>query len=89
MSEIIEIEVKTGSKLKKFEISEKTGNKKIKLYIPERPVDNKANEAVIKYLSEILNIPKKNIEIIKGLKIKNKLVHILGRVIMAVRMRNM
>lgn len=76
MSEIIEIEVKTGSKLKKFEISEKTGNKKIKLYIPERPVDNKANEAVIKYLSEILNIPKKNIEIIKGLKIKNKLVKI-------------
>ncbi|MHB1646494.1 MAG: DUF167 domain-containing protein [Candidatus Acididesulfobacter diazotrophicus] len=89
MSEIIEIEVKTGSKLKKFEISEKAGGKKIKLYIPERPVDNKANEAVIKYLSEILNIPKKNIEIIKGLKVKNKLVHILGRVIMAVRMRNM
>ncbi|MHB1679438.1 MAG: DUF167 domain-containing protein [bacterium] len=76
MSEIIKIEVKTGSKLKKFEISEKAGSKKIKLYISERPIDNKANEAVITYLSKILNKPKKNIEIIKGLKVKNKLVKI-------------
>ncbi|MFW0885004.1 DUF167 domain-containing protein [Candidatus Acidulodesulfobacterium sp. H_13] len=73
---LIEIEVKTGSKLKKFEISERADGIKIKLYILERPVDNKANKAIIKYLSEILNIPKKNIEIIKGLKAKNKLIKI-------------
>ncbi len=73
---LIEIEVKTGSKLKKFEISEGADGRKIKLYILERPVDNKANKAIIKYLSEILSIPKKNIEIVKGLKAKNKLIKI-------------
>ncbi|RZD17292.1 MAG: DUF167 domain-containing protein [Candidatus Acididesulfobacter guangdongensis] len=100
MNKIIEVEVKTGSKFKKFEIIENGGKicssnnnnnnydnnnnnnditenvDKIKLYITERPINNKANEAIIKYLSEIFNTPKKNIEIIKGLKIKNKLVKI-------------
>ena len=93
MGKIIEVEVKTGLKFKKFEIIENSGKicsssnnnnnndinenvDKIKLYITERPVNNKANEAVIKYLSEIFDTPKKNIEIIRGLKIKNKLVKI-------------
>jgi len=91
MGKIIEVEVKTGSKFKKFEIIENSGKicngnnnnndinenvDKIKLYITERPVNNKANEAIIKYLSEIFDTPKKNIEIIRGLKVKNKLVKI-------------
>jgi hypothetical protein len=74
MSKIIEVEVKTGSKLKRYEFSE--NDRKLKLYINEKPVDNKANEAVIKYLSDIFKTPQKNISIVKGLKNKLKIIQI-------------
>ncbi len=47
---------------------------KIKLKSP--PVDNAANEELIKFLAEKLKMPKKNIEIIKGYNQKKKIVSI-------------
>lgn len=47
---------------------------KIKLKSP--PVDNAANEELVRFLAEKLKVPKKNIEIVKGHKQKKKIVSI-------------
>lgn len=52
------------------------GNIKIKVNSP--PVDGKANEALILFLSDLLNIPKSSIEIISGKKSRIKKLKIVG-----------
>jgi len=52
------------------------GTIKVRLTAP--PVEGKANEALIKYFSGILEIPRSRIEILSGLKSRNKLVSIQG-----------
>lgn len=47
---------------------------KIKLKAP--PVDGKANEELIKFLSEEFKIAKSKIEIVKGKKGRNKVIEI-------------
>lgn len=51
-------------------------NLKIKLDIP--PIEGKANEKCIKFLSKLLNVPKASIEIASGEKSKNKVIFIKG-----------
>ena len=48
------------------------GRLKIKLTSP--PVDGKANQALINYLSKLLKVSKSSIEILKGKTSKKKLV---------------
>ncbi len=47
---------------------------KIKLKSP--PVDNAANEELVRFLADRLKIPKKNIEIVKGYTKKVKIISI-------------
>lgn len=47
---------------------------KIKLKSP--PVDNAANEELVRFLSEKLKMPKRNIEIVKGHRQKRKTIEI-------------
>jgi hypothetical protein len=49
---------------------------KLKLNVP--PVDGKANEAIIKFFSKILDISKSKVEILKGEKSKDKLILLKG-----------
>ena len=49
---------------------------KIKLKSP--PVDNAANEELIRFLADKLKIPKKNIEIVKGQNQKKKIVSLIS-----------
>ncbi|HEX3012049.1 MAG TPA: DUF167 domain-containing protein [Syntrophomonadaceae bacterium] len=49
---------------------------KIKLTAP--PVDGEANLALIEYLSSLLGVPKRSINLIKGETSRNKLVEING-----------
>jgi len=42
------------------------------------PVEGKANEALIKHLSDVLDVAKSNVSIEKGLTAKNKTVAITG-----------
>ncbi len=48
----------------------------LKVWLTARPHDNQANEALIEYLSESFNVAKSQIEIIKGLTSRNKIVEI-------------
>ena len=71
MQKIISVVVKTGSKTESYEI---LGDEALKISIKERPIGNKANEAVIRKIAEIYDKPKNKITIKIGLKSKNKIV---------------
>ncbi len=49
---------------------------KIKLNAP--PVDGEANKALISFLSEIIGIPKQNINIIYGTQNRHKTIEVTG-----------
>lgn len=48
----------------------------LKIRLTQPPVDGKANEALLKFLSKILKVPKSKLKITKGLKSRNKVVRI-------------
>jgi uncharacterized protein len=52
------------------------GALKVRLAAP--PVDNQANEELIRYLSKLFDLPEQQIEIIAGQKSKHKLVRVKG-----------
>ncbi len=66
------IRVKPNSSQEKIE---KTENGYL-VYVKEPPVENKANQAVIKVLSNYFKIPKSQISILSGLKSKQKIIEI-------------
>lgn len=45
--------------------------------LTEKPEKGKANKALIKLLSDFFNIPKQNINILKGLTKRHKLIEII------------
>lgn len=53
-------------------------NNIIKVKIREIPENGKANKAIIELFSKTFKIPKKNIDIIKGLKSSNKTIQFLS-----------
>lgn len=48
----------------------------IKLRIAQKALDGKANKEIINYLSKVYNIPKSNINILKGEKSSHKTIQI-------------
>ncbi len=68
----ISITVKPNSRLDKIEKTENGYD----IHVRAVPIENKANIAVIKLLSEYFDIPKSRIVIISGLKSKRKIVEI-------------
>ncbi|MDA8158881.1 MAG: DUF167 domain-containing protein [Deltaproteobacteria bacterium] len=73
MQKIILIAVKTGSKKEGYEMLE---DGSLKISIKEHPVENKANEAIVRKVAEIYAKPKNKIKIKSGLKSKNKIITI-------------
>lgn len=51
----------------------------IKVYLTAPPVEGKANEALIEFLAEYYGARRSSIEIIKGLKSRNKIIIINDR----------
>lgn len=52
------------------------GGHKIRLTAP--PIDGAANEALVKFLSDTLSLPKSHIEIVSGHTSREKIVRISG-----------
>jgi uncharacterized protein (TIGR00251 family) len=73
--EIIEIKITTGAN--KNEIIRDEKNKIIKIKVCTLPIDGQANKEIIKLISKEYKTAKSNIEIIKGLKNKNKKIKIV------------
>lgn len=51
---------------------------KIKIALTAPPINGKANEALIEFLSKLLRVPKRDITITKGLTSKQKTIYIRG-----------
>jgi uncharacterized protein (TIGR00251 family) len=49
----------------------------VKIRLKAPPVEGKANEELIKFLSKVLDIPKSNFEIVAGKTGRDKLISIL------------
>ncbi len=69
---IVQIKVIPGAR--KNLLKEEGGG--IKVYLTVPPVDGKANEALVDFLAEHYDIRASRIEIIKGLKSRNKVINI-------------
>jgi hypothetical protein len=50
----------------------------LRIKIKAQPVDGEANEYLVKYLSEVFKVPRKNIEIISGFTNSHKRVNIVA-----------
>lgn len=72
------LSIRVIPRAKKCEISELMQDGTIKIRLTAPPVDGKANMALIDFLSDILEIPSSRIELVSGLKGRNKRVHIDG-----------
>ena len=58
-------------------ISEVMPDGTIKVHIVAPPVDGEANEALIRFLAEVLNIPKSRLEIVAGQAGRDKLISVI------------
>lgn len=65
----IEVKIHANSSQEKIE---KRGEK-YEVWLKEKPVDNKANEKLLKILKKYFN---KQVKIIKGLKSRNKIIEL-------------
>ena len=72
---ILELHVQPGASRSEF--AGKHGER-IKVRLAARAVDGKANEALIEFLAEHYNVPKRHVRIESGLKSRQKRVLIEG-----------
>lgn len=72
---ILELHVQPGASRSEF--AGKHGER-IKVRLAARAVDGKANEALIEFLAEHYNVPKRSVRIESGLKSRQKRVVIEG-----------
>lgn len=70
----MKIKIKVVPRASKNEIVGEMADGSLKVRLTAAPVDGKANEALIKILSDHFNIPKNKIKLVRGLTSKNKLV---------------
>ena len=68
------INIRVIPNAKRNNVSEEQG--KLKVHVSAPAVDGKANKALIKVLAEYFKIKKNDIQIIKGLKSREKIVKI-------------
>ena len=61
---------------RKNEIVEVLGDGIIKVHLTAPPVEGKANEALLKYLAEILDVPIACLDIVAGAGGRNKLISV-------------
>jgi uncharacterized protein YggU (UPF0235/DUF167 family) len=65
--------ISSGSKIQKI-VNPRNGP--FKIYINQRPVDGAANRAVLKELASRMGLSKSSIQIVKGLKSKEKEIQV-------------
>lgn len=70
----ISVKVKAGSK--KESVTQMDGSNYL-VCVKAQPVEGKANEAIIKILSDYFNVPKSNINILRGEHSKIKVIEVL------------
>ena len=79
--------VRVTPRASRNEIVELLDDGTIKVRIAAPPSDNEANEALIKFLSEILGIPRSRLDIVAGLSGRDKLISVVDMDVETVHQR--
>ena len=69
----ISVKVKPNSK---ENVVEPAGEKQYNVRVKEKAIEGRANEAVIKLLSEYFHAPRNKFAVLKGAKSRNKIIEI-------------
>ena len=64
MTETVVVRVKPGSR--KGPLVEVDADGALTVYVPERAVEGKANDAVVKLLAKHLDVPRSRVELVSG-----------------------
>ncbi len=72
------IKVKVMPRAKKNAVAGKTKDGIVKIKLTAPPVDGAANDMLIEFLAETLDLPQRNVEIVSGLASEHKLIAITG-----------
>jgi uncharacterized protein YggU (UPF0235/DUF167 family) len=64
VTETVVVRVKPGSR--KGPLVETDADGALTVYVPERAVEGKANEAVVKLLAKHLGVPRSRVELVSG-----------------------
>ena len=72
------LRIRVTPRARKNEISGILGDGTIKVRLTAPPVEEKANEALIRFLAEVLDVSTTKIEIIGGVTARDKLVSLIG-----------
>lgn len=73
----LEVRLHVQPRAKRPEISG-THNGALKVKVTAPPVDDAANRALVDYFSDLLGVPKSNLQIVSGLKSREKTLRIKG-----------
>jgi len=71
------IAVRVTTRARKDEIVELLNDGTIRIRLVAPPIEGKTNDALTKFLAEVLGVSKSKIEIVAGLKGRDKLVSVL------------
>lgn len=71
------IAVRVTPRASRNKIVELLADGTIKIHIAAPPVDGEANEKLIAFLAEVLNIPKSRLEIVAGQSGRDKLISVI------------
>lgn len=71
------LQIRVAPRSSKNEVAGKMADGSLKVKLTAPPIDGKANDALIKLLSEYFGVSKNKIAIRKGLRGKNKVVEII------------
>jgi uncharacterized protein (TIGR00251 family) len=61
----------------KNEIVEILSDGTVKVHLTAPPVEGKANEALLKFLAKVLNVPQRQLEVIAGAGGRDKLISVI------------
>jgi hypothetical protein len=69
------IKIKTHPGSKKEKIIRKTEDS-LEIWLKEKPIENRANKALINLLSDLFKVKESKIKLIRGAKTRNKIIEI-------------
>ena len=69
--------IRVTPRASKNEIVEILSDGTLKVHLTAPPVDGQANEALIKFMAEVLGVPRSRIDIVAGATGRDKLISIL------------
>ena len=75
--DVVYLHIKAQPRASRNEIGEPLGDE-LKIKIAAPPVDSAANEALVKFLAEVLDCPKNAVQLVRGATSRPKVIAIQG-----------